>query len=222
MRFQTVASLMLVSAAAGAGAASLYWLTQYDLAQYDLTSSPEQRASGAEPQPSDEMPEPAPRIVDQQRSDSIAEDPIPPQSDKTRLVVPVAGVVRADLIDTWGDARSEGRSHDGIDIPAPAGTPVLAAASGVVEKLFTSDKGGLTIYVRSPDRRTIHYYAHLSAYAPRLEEGQAVAAGQKIGAVGASGNAAPDAPHLHFEILRTDPEAGWHEGEAVNPYPLLR
>ena len=60
---------------------------------------------------------------------------------------------------------------------APAGTPVVAAAAGTVEKLFLSDAGGNTIYVRSTDRRTIHYYAHLQAYAPGLAEGQAARAG---------------------------------------------
>ena len=66
--------------------------------------------------------------------------------------------------------------------------------------------GGNTIYVRSDDRRTIHYYAHLQAYAPGLAEGQAVRRGQRLGTVGSTGNADPAAPHLHFAVLRIAPE----------------
>ena len=68
------------------------------------------------------------------------------------LVLPVAGVVPAQLTDTWGQARANGaREHHAIDIMAPRGTPVVAAAPGKVEKLFESRDGGHTIYVRSPD-----------------------------------------------------------------------
>ena len=106
---------------------------------------------------------------------------------------------------------------------AAAGTPVVAAAPGTVERLFQSDAGGNTIYVRSQDRQTIHYYAHLQDYAPGLREGQSVQRGQRLGSVGSSGNADPAAPHLHFAIMRTTPDAEWWEpATAVNPYPLLR
>ena len=92
-----------------------------------------------------------------------------------------------------------------------------------VERLFQSQAGGNTIYVRSNDRRTIHYYAHLDAYAPGLEEGKRVSRGELLGTVGSSGNASPDAPHLHFAILRTTPDAEWWEpATAINPYPLLK
>jgi murein DD-endopeptidase MepM/ murein hydrolase activator NlpD len=139
------------------------------------------------------------------------------------LIVPVQGVQRSQLTDTFTQARESGvRVHDAIDIMAPRGTPVLAATSGTVEKLFTSAAGGLTIYIRLDDRRFIHYYAHLDHYALGLHEGQRVAQGQVIGAVGFTGNASPAAPHLHFAIQVTAPEAKWYDpSTAINPYPLL-
>jgi murein DD-endopeptidase MepM/ murein hydrolase activator NlpD len=80
----------------------------------------------------------------------------------------------------------------------------------------------ITIYVRSPDRTTIHYYAHLDHYAVGLHEGQAVSQGQVLGAVGSTGDASPDAPHLHFEIMKTTPAAKWYEPASdIDPYPIL-
>ena len=140
------------------------------------------------------------------------------------LIVPVSGVASSQLTDTFTDERGEGsRIHEAIDIVAPEGTPVLAAASGKVEKLFRSDAGGNTIYMRSDDGSRIYYYAHLQAYAPGLGEGQQLRQGEPIGTVGSSGNADPATPHLHFAIMRTTPDAGWWEpSAAVNPFPLLR
>lgn len=146
-----------------------------------------------------------------------------PAKAADRLVVPVQGIGREALVDTWGHSRQGGRrAHEAIDIMARRGTPVLAAAPGFVEKLFLSQRGGITVYVRSPDRRTIYYYAHLDRYAPGLAERQIVRAGQVIGFVGTTGDAAPDAPHLHFAINLARPDEGWWQGQAVNPYPLLR
>jgi murein DD-endopeptidase MepM/ murein hydrolase activator NlpD len=150
---------------------------------------------------------------------SLAAQPgIPP------LVVPVRGVRRDQLVDTFTQSREGGaRVHNAIDILAPFGTPVIAAAPGQVEKLFVSARGGNTVYVRSPDRSLIYYYAHLDTYAPGLAEKQAVRQGQRLGTVGYSGDADPAAPHLHFEIQRVDPQAGWWQGKVpLNPYPLLR
>ena len=140
------------------------------------------------------------------------------------LVIPVLNVRPNELSDTYTDSRGGGeRLHEAIDIMAPTGTSVIAAGPGEVEKLFRSDAGGMTIYVRSADRRTIHYYAHLDEYAQGLKEGQKVRRGQRLGTVGFSGNASPDAPHLHFAILQTTPDSEWWEpANAVNPYPLLR
>ncbi|HWW64184.1 MAG TPA: M23 family metallopeptidase [Sphingomonadaceae bacterium] len=137
------------------------------------------------------------------------------------LIVPVAGVKPGELVDTFAQARAAGTSHDAIDIMAPRGAEVRAAAPGRIEKLFHSEKGGNTIYVRSPDRRWIYYYAHLDAYRAGLHEGQTVAQGEAIATVGSTGNADPAAPHLHFAINRMAPGEDWYEGTPINPYPLL-
>lgn len=145
-----------------------------------------------------------------------------PPAPGASLIVPVAGVKPETLVDTYSEARAGGaRSHDAIDIMARAGTPVIAAASGSVEKLFESDDGGRTIYIRSGDGNWIYYYAHLQDYAPGLSEGQAVRAGDQLGRVGSTGNADAAAPHLHFAVMRMSRGEDWHEGDAVNPYPLL-
>jgi murein DD-endopeptidase MepM/ murein hydrolase activator NlpD len=139
------------------------------------------------------------------------------------LAIPVAGIDADKLVDTYNQARAGGaRVHDAIDIMAPNGTPVVAAAPGVVEKLFFSKGGGgITAYVRSEDKRWLYYYAHLDDYAPGLQEGQRVDRGSRIGTVGSTGNASPSGPHLHFAIHRMEPGDDWHQGSPVNPYPLL-
>jgi peptidoglycan LD-endopeptidase LytH len=136
-----------------------------------------------------------------------------------RLVIPVEDVTAAQLSDTWGQSRGGGaRKHHAIDILAPRGTRVLAAAAGSVEKLFESANGGHTIYIRSADRRTVYYYAHLDRYG--VGEGQVVRAGDPIATVGDTGSAA-GTPHLHFEIKTMQPGERWWQGTNVNPYPLL-
>lgn len=143
-----------------------------------------------------------------------------PQSGE--LLIPVAGVRAAQLVDTFAQSRGRGRPHDAIDIMAPRGTAVIAAADGTVEKLFFSrGGGGITAYVRSADRRWIHYYAHLDGYAPGLAEGRHLRRGDPIGQVGSTGNASPTAPHLHFAVHIMGPAEGWWQGRPVNPYPLL-
>ena len=105
---------------------------------------------------------------------------------------------------------------------APAGTPVVAAAPGTVEKVyFSNGGGGNTVYIRSDDGRWTYYYAHLQSYAPGLAEGRRVRQGQVSGRVGSTGNANPAGPHLHFAINRMEPGQRWWDGEPVNPYPLL-
>lgn len=140
------------------------------------------------------------------------------------LAIPVLGVEADDLVDTFKQARSEGRVHNAIDILAPRGTPVVAAADGEVARLFTSDRGGLTVYQIAPgpgDGWTVYYYAHLDAYAPGLEAGQRLRRGQTVGTVGDSGNAVPGNTHLHFAVWRVADRADFWDGEPVNPYGLL-
>ncbi|TCP67995.1 M23 family metallopeptidase [Sphingomonas sp. PP-CE-1G-424] len=138
------------------------------------------------------------------------------------LAVPVAGIPRKAIADSWNDARGGGlRGHHGTDIMAPSGTPVLAAAPGRVEKLFQSGLGGITLYVRSPDRRWTYYYAHLAGYAAGIREGMAVKAGDTLGYVGDTGDAGAGNYHLHFGLTKMQPGERWWQGENVNPYPLL-
>ncbi|WP_369936674.1 M23 family metallopeptidase [Xanthomonas tesorieronis] len=153
----------------------------------------------------------------------VAEAPAAaPANVSDELLIPVQGVRRDQLQDTFTDARSQGRRHDAIDILAPAGTPVLAVADGSVEKLFDSERGGLTVYQFEPSGRYAYYYAHLQRYADGLAEKQTLRRGQVLGYVGSTGNADPGAPHLHFEIHQLGPEKQWWKGESLNPYPLLR
>jgi murein DD-endopeptidase MepM/ murein hydrolase activator NlpD len=138
------------------------------------------------------------------------------------LIVPVVGVRSDQLQDTFWQARSEGRVHDAIDIPAPAGTPVVATADGEIIKLFQSDRGGTTIYQLSADRRFVFYYAHLQRYADGLVVGKFAKQGEVIGYVGDTGNAGAGNFHLHFSLaIIADPKRYW-EGTNINPYPLLR
>ncbi len=138
------------------------------------------------------------------------------------LIIPVAGVRPDELRDTFSEARSEGRVHDAIDIAAPRGTPVLAAADGTILKLFHSERGGTTIYQLSTDNKFIYYYAHLDRYGEGLTEGHFAKQGETIAYVGDTGNAGAGNYHLHFSIaLTSDPKRYW-EGANINPYPLLK
>ncbi len=198
---------VLLTAVATATFTSLFWIGAYSLA-IDSDEAPPSPA-GANRAPA-VVPAKAPA-----RSGDIVIAP-------TGLAIPVTGVRADQLIDTFSQSRAGGRPHDAIDIMAPAGTPVVAAAEGIVEKLFFSEGGGgITAYVRSPDRRWMYYYAHLQSYAPGLREGQRVARGDRIGLVGSTGNANPAGPHLHFAIHGMSGGERWWQGRAVNPYPLL-
>ena len=140
---------------------------------------------------------------------------------QVNLIIPVAGVRPDQLIDTFDDARSEGRVHDAIDIPAAAETPVLAAADGKILKLFNSERGGTTIYQLNANGDLVFYYAHLARYADGLAEGNTVKQGEVIAYVGDTGNAGAGNYHLHFSIAAvSDPKHYW-EGTNINPYPLL-
>jgi len=164
-------------------------------------------------------PAPVPQQVGTQPAPPKAELEIGPSG----LAIPVAGIKPEALADTYTQSRAGGaRVHNAIDIMAPHGTPVVASAPGVVEKLyFSKGGGGISAYVRSPDGQWIFYYAHLQAYAPGLKEGQAVKQGDLIGTVGSTGNANPAGPHLHFAVNKMVAGEDWHEGSPINPYPLL-
>ena len=138
-----------------------------------------------------------------------------------KLIIPVSGVRPEQLRDTFDEARSEGRVHDAIDIPAPAGTPVLAAADGEIIKLFQSERGGTTIYQLSTDKKLVFYYAHLQRYADDIYQGKLARQGEVIAFVGDTGNAGAGNYHLHFSIaIVADPKRYW-DGVNINPYPLL-
>ncbi len=147
-----------------------------------------------------------------------------PPADLARrdLLLPVQGMRREDLHDTFNEARGRDRVHEAIDIIAPRNTPVLAVEGGRIAKLFSSNLGGLTIYQFDPTETYCYYYAHLESYVPGLREGMQVIRGQVIGYVGTSGNAGPNNPHLHFAIFRLNAQKSWWQGQAINPYPILR
>jgi murein DD-endopeptidase MepM/ murein hydrolase activator NlpD len=144
-----------------------------------------------------------------------------PAAETPRLIVPVAGVRRQELRDSYGAARSGGRGHLGVDIMARDGTPVLAAATGTIVKRDSSGLGGISLYQRDLDGTTIYFYAHLSRYAAGIKEGDLVRQGDLIAYVGHTGNAQASAPHLHFGVYTVaDPNRWWH-GRDLNPYLLL-
>ncbi|HWB72249.1 MAG TPA: M23 family metallopeptidase [Egibacteraceae bacterium] len=115
--------------------------------------------------------------------------------------------------DTYGAARSGGRSHKGTDILAPRGTPIFAYEAGTVTRTGASGLGGITLYLRGTSG-TVYYYAHLQGFVRGVGPGQRVSAGQQIATNGDTGNAR-GTPHLHFEVR---PGGGGN----VNPYPYVR
>lgn len=144
--------------------------------------------------------------------------PTPAPRAGESLIIPVRGAARETLRDTWGAPRDAG-GHQGVDIMAPLGADVLAAADGRIAKFFDSERGGITIYQFDQDERFVFYYAHLSAREPSVAEGDYVRQGDVIGKVGMTGNAST--PHLHFEIQRLTPERRWWRAESMNAYPFL-
>lgn len=116
------------------------------------------------------------------------------------------------LTDTWGGARSQGRTHEGIDIFAPRGTPIQATTQGIVSKVGENNLGGRVVVIIGPGGAA-HYYAHLEDYA-NISPNEWVNSGDIIGYVGDSGNAKGTPTHVHYGI--------YINGSAVNPYPLLQ
>lgn len=156
-------------------------------------------------------------------AETLAQVPALPQraGGPGKLLLPVEGIKAAQLSDTFNQARGKERRHEALDIMAPKGTRVLAAADGEVVKLFTSKRGGLTVYQFDPSSTWAYYYAHLDRYADGVKEGVQLKRGDLVGYVGSTGDASPQAPHLHFAVVELTPEKQWWKGTPINPFPLL-
>ena len=184
--------------------------------------------------PMAETPVPTPLDAPEVLSEMPPPDPSPenpqagstpmyaPQNDSLDLLIPVVGIRRDQLTDTFTQARSEGRVHEAIDIMAPVGTPVVACGDGEIVKFWDSERGGITIYQISTDGRYFYYYAHLQRRADNLKEHDKIARGTVIGYVGDTGNAGAGNYHLHFAIYQVvDPKRYWN-GIPINPFPILQ
>ena len=128
------------------------------------------------------------------------------------LPVPVKGVSRKRVANTWGAPRPGDRRHQGQDIFAPRGTPVVSATRGIVTRVSENRLGGNSVSVFGPGGRR-YYYAHLADYAEGLKPGDVVQPGTVLGYVGNTGNARTTPPHLHFGI--------YGPGGAIDPLPLM-
>jgi murein DD-endopeptidase MepM/ murein hydrolase activator NlpD len=129
-----------------------------------------------------------------------------------QISMPLPNVAKKEIANTWGAPRGSDRQHEGQDIFAPKGTPVLSATDGYVIRIGENNLGGKTVSVIGAGGRS-YYYAHLDAYAPSLSEGDRVTRQTVLGFVGTTGNAQGTPPHLHFGIYAS--------GGAINPLPLL-
>jgi murein DD-endopeptidase MepM/ murein hydrolase activator NlpD len=137
------------------------------------------------------------------------------------LTLPVHGVKKDDLRDSFNEARGSARRHEAIDILAPRHTPVVAVEDGTIARLFLSEAGGITIYQFDPTTTYVYYYAHLQKYADGLEEGDKVKRGEVIAYVGTSGNAPRDTPHLHFAIFKMTDKKQWWQGTPIDPFDIF-
>jgi peptidoglycan LD-endopeptidase LytH len=134
----------------------------------------------------------------------------PPAS---RILVPVKGIKQQQVANTYGAPRPGGRKHEGLDIFAPIGTPVIAAAPGLVIDVGSNTLGGQVVTVLGDGNRR-YYYAHLSRYGD-IKEGTWANAGTVLGYVGKTGNAGNTPPHLHFGVYG-------ERWQPLNPYSLLQ
>ncbi|MFK7931902.1 MAG: M23 family metallopeptidase [Saprospiraceae bacterium] len=104
-----------------------------------------------------------------------------------------------DIISGYGDQRGGGkRQHEGIDIPAPKGTPVIAISKGTISKVANKGNGGKQVWLKSNDGKHTFFYAHLNSFT--VAEGQLIKRGEQIGTVGNTGNARHTLPHLHLGV----------------------
>ncbi len=137
------------------------------------------------------------------------------------LLIPVRGIPLSRIEDSFDAPREGGRRHDAVDILAPRGTPVLAATDGTVLRVGTNALGGNVVWTGDTDGRFVFYYAHLERFARGLRTGDPIARGAPIGYVGTTGNAPPNVPHLHFQVMRLTDTVKWWNGTPVNPVPFL-
>lgn len=137
-----------------------------------------------------------------------------------QLMVPVEGLTRRSLSSDFQAKRGD-RLHGALDLLAPRYTPVLAADDGVIGRLATGAIGGIVIYARDLSDRFVYYYAHLQRVEPGLAVGDTVAKGTVIGYVGTTGNAPPDVPHLHFQVMKRGVGRVWWDGPPIDPLPFL-
>jgi peptidoglycan LD-endopeptidase LytH len=142
----------------------------------------------------------------------------------TNFPIPLEAFDRAKFRDTFFAKRGRQKKHYAIDLPAPRGTPVLAVADGVIERLGRDKRGGKVVYLRDTTGRYTFFYAHLAKHEKGLRAGDHVAKGQRLGDVGATGHVI-GGPHLHFAIFRDEDAASGGRALVVNPYlvfsPLL-
>lgn len=134
------------------------------------------------------------------------------QEPDKRLAMPLEDVRRKEISDTWQAARGDGRKHEGQDIFAPRGTPILSATSGYIYNIGENNLGGQTVSVISKGGR-VYYYAHLDSYARGIQIGDRVTTRTVLGYVGTTGNAQGTPPHLHFGVYTSS--------GAINPLPML-
>ena len=144
----------------------------------------------------------------------------PKMSSSTAISALIDGLKVSDLRDSFNELHN-GHRHEAIDIMRPHGTPVHAVIRGTIRRIFHSRAGGNTIYEFDDNSEYCYYYAHLDKYAGHLYEGEHVSKGDVLGYVGTSGDAAPNAPHLHFAIFRVGADKFWWKGIPIDPYPIL-
>lgn len=137
-----------------------------------------------------------------------------------QLMVPVEGFTRRGVSNDFQAKRGD-RLHGALDLLAPRYTPVLAADDAVIGRLTTGAIGGIVIYARDLTDRFVYYYAHLQRVQPGLVVGDTVAKGTVIGYVGTTGNAPPDVPHLHFQVMKRGAGRVWWDGPPIDPLPFL-
>jgi murein DD-endopeptidase MepM/ murein hydrolase activator NlpD len=135
--------------------------------------------------------------------------------------IPVEGVDVSRLKDSFLNSRGQHRQHLAIDIGAPKGTPVLAAADGEIVRLGHEKRGGISLYQKDASGKYLLFYCHLTKYAQGLRAGRKVQKGDVIAYVGRTGHVI-GGPHLHFSITRLpQDDDNFKLGIAINPYLLF-